>query len=113
VNLPKGPWYVGRRPEQRLPFYVSGKVCPDCQSPEWFDDHYPTADTSLAGAVFTYSCPHYQRRLRESPCKYCGKAGTPVRQVSAPVPFSDCYCDDCVEKCRDEYTGRFSAGPPA
>ena len=35
-------------------------------------------------------------------CTYCGKPDTPVRNVPAPVPFSDCYCDDCSEKARDE-----------
>jgi hypothetical protein len=36
-------------------------------------------------------------------CKYCGAPDSPVRQVPARVPFSDCYCDGCWERARDEY----------
>lgn len=38
-----------------------------------------------------------------SNCRYCGKPDTPIRQVPAPVPCSDCYCADCTQKCQDEY----------
>jgi hypothetical protein len=50
-----------------------------------------------------YSCPHFEELVKSSPCKYCGKKNTPVRQVPAPVPISDCYCDDCADACRAQY----------
>lgn len=36
-------------------------------------------------------------------CVYCGQKETPVRQVPAPVPFSDCYCDGCYEAARAQW----------
>lgn len=87
----------------------SRKPCPTCGIGEHIDISYPTEDRSLAGAVLTYSCEHYQEECRASRCKYCKKPGSPVRQVPAPVPFSDCYCDDCYDKCRDEYQAFFKA----
>lgn len=38
-------------------------------------------------------------------CNYCGKPDTPVRQVPVPIPVSDCYCDECVDKCAEDYGG--------
>ena len=37
------------------------------------------------------------------PCSFCGKEDAPVRQVPAPMPVSDCYCDDCYDECAKHY----------
>lgn len=41
--------------------------------------------------------------MSDSPCRYCGKPNTPVRQVPLPIPASECYCEDCVGACREDY----------
>jgi len=90
---------------ENTPTYRTGRTCPDCSIPEssdhcqWHEDGYGWHHE------FTYSCEHYQQRVNDSPCKYCGKKNTPVRQIPLPIPVSDCYCDDCAAKCIAEYTG--------
>ncbi len=41
--------------------------------------------------------------LGSDDCVYCGKKDTPCRQVPAPVPFSDCWCDDCRGRAEAEW----------
>lgn len=89
--------------------YKTGKRCPDCgveeeeEEEEW-NVTFTGTSRCVADSSISYSCDHYERRSKESPCRYCGKKNSPVRQVPAPVPVSECYCDDCAERCRDEYS---------
>jgi hypothetical protein len=75
--------------------YTTDKPCPTCGITETWE--------TKAGPAFVYSCAHFAYKSQHPSCKYCGKSDTPVRQVPAPLPFSDCYCDDCWDKARDEY----------
>ncbi len=83
--------------------YKNGKVCPECHVPEGWVHTQTKVEGYGWKHDFDYSCAHFKERSQSSPCKYCGKKNSPVRQVPAPCPVSDCYCDDCRDKCRDEY----------
>ena len=41
------------------------------------------------------------RRCLMCRCAVCGKPGCIVRQVPAPIPLSDAYCDDCASSYMD------------
>ena len=43
-------------------------------------------------------------------CRFCQKNEAGVYQVPLGIPVSDCYCPDCVDKCREFY--RFIMGLP-
>lgn len=80
--------------------------CPECGVKEWGMSTQSPIQCSWGMGTnhhLFWSCVHYEKRRKESPCEFCGKKGSAVRQVPAPVPVSDCYCDDCIEKCREKY----------
>ena len=76
--------------------------CPECgilqrltiTSPETPDDD---GFVPLSNTVFTYSCEHYADLCQHPRCRFCGRRDSPVRQVPAPIAYSDCYCDACAE----------------
>lgn len=41
-------------------------------------------------------------------CAFCGKEWDRVCQVPAPVPISDCYCDDCYADAKAWYMALFN-----
>ncbi len=77
--------------------YSTGKNCPECGTAEKWECP-PGPLTNM-----TFSCPHYESRATNPVCKYCGKPGALPRQVPAPIPVSECYCDDCHDRCAAEY----------
>jgi hypothetical protein len=85
----------------------TGNCCPDCGEPEWKNCIHFKTEGWRNHHGNNFSCIHYHKRwldeILDPICNYCGKRGGKVRQVPAMVPVSDCYCDDCADKCRDEY----------
>ena len=79
-------------------------TCQECSEPQW-SEHFQKCVAGFGWVHRSeYSCSHYKELRESSPCKYCGKKNSPVRQVPASCPISDCYCDDCAEKCAEEYS---------
>ena len=90
-------------PRHSAGIYKSDKVCPECHIPEQWE-HFQERQAGYGWKHdFIFSCEHFGTRSKESLCRFCGKKNTPIRQVPLPLPISDCYCDECAEKCRALY----------